>query len=161
GGFAEEDQAVAFSSDGRMLAAGSKDKKVRVWDLTEKEPRELGKPIDALPSPGPLFLAFTLDSKTLVTAGYRIRLWDLAKEQPTQRSEPRVSHPEGCCAFAMGRNRMAAAEPGGGVHLWDLRGSQDPREVVKLKPAGSMTPYSLAFSPDGKLLCMGAQSGTL
>jgi WD40 repeat protein len=26
--------------------------------------------------------------------------------------------------------------------------------------AGGLTPYSLAFSPDGKLLCMGAQSGT-
>jgi WD40 repeat protein len=58
---------------------------------------------------------------------------------------------------------MAAAEQGGGVHLWDLGGSQDQlREwALKLKTSGGLTPYSLAFSPDGKLLCMGAQAGSL
>jgi WD40 repeat protein len=162
-GFAEEVQAVAFSPDGKMLAAGSKDKKVRVWDLTDTEPRELGKPVDAAPSSGPLFLAFTPNGKTLVTAGYRIRLWNLTGQKLSLRSECQVSHVEGCLAFAMGRNRMAAAEQGGGVHLWELGGSQDPprASTLKLKTSGGLTPYSLAFSPDGKQLCMGAQSGTL
>ena len=66
-------------------------------------------------------------------------------------------------AFAFGRDRIAAAEQGGGTQLWEVAGDKSPpRELApKLMPGGGLTPYSLAFSPDGKLLCMGAQSGTL
>src|SRR5262249_3767983 len=100
--------------------------------------------------------------KTLATAGTKIKIWDLSGEKPTPRGECRVSHNEGCNAFAFGRDRIAASEQGGGTHLWDLPGNQDPpRELApKLKTGAGLTPYTLAFSPDGKLLCLGSQSGS-
>ncbi len=107
--------AVAFSPDGRMLAAsslaGKKESQLLLWDLDRR-----GAPPTALPGPADEFiyaLSFRPDGKAL-----------------------------------------AAADEAGVVFLWDLQRLGDPPVVLAEHEAGA---WSLAFSPDGRRLAVGAK----
>jgi WD40 repeat protein len=107
--------AVAFSPDGRMLAAsslaGKKESQLLLWDLDRR-----GAPPTALPGPADDFiyaLSFRPDGKAL-----------------------------------------AAADEAGVVFLWDLQRPGDPPVVLAEHEAGA---WSLAFSPDGRRLAIGAK----
>ena len=107
--------AVAFSPDGRMLAAsslaGKKESQLLLWDLDRR-----GAPPTALPGPADEFiyaLSFRPDGKAL-----------------------------------------AAADESGVVLLWDLQRPGDPPVVLAEHEAGA---WSLAFSPDGRRLAVGAK----
>jgi len=66
---------MAFSSDGKLFATGSKDKTVRLWDV------ESGKQLASLPAGDCWSLAFSPDGKTLATGTREkiIKLWDIAE----------------------------------------------------------------------------------
>ena len=66
GGHTDAVSSVAFSPDGRTLAAGSDDNTVIMWDVTDRaRPARLGRPLTDN-SPVTL-LAFTRDGRTLAT----------------------------------------------------------------------------------------------
>jgi WD40 repeat protein len=69
--------SVAFSPDGKTLAAGSADGTVGLWDVATGQ--QIGDPL-AAPG-GPVYsVAFSPDGKTLAagSADGTIRLWDVA-----------------------------------------------------------------------------------
>ncbi len=78
-------QTLAFSSDGRYLAAGSFDGKVRVWDLSSGPFARVvgahGNTVEAL--------RFSLDGRSLISAGRDgvIRSWDVARGQELAKLE--------------------------------------------------------------------------
>ncbi len=81
--------SVAFTPDGRTLAAGSTDGTVALWQVAGLKPiGTLEKHDDWVKA-----MTFTPDGKTLITASHdgTVRLWDLAKQMPI--TPPGRAHP--------------------------------------------------------------------
>ena len=72
--------SVAFSPDGKILAAGSADGTVRLWDVTTRQ--QIGGPLKG--NDGVVYsVAFSPDGKILATGsiGGAVRLWDVTTRQ--------------------------------------------------------------------------------
>jgi RNA polymerase sigma factor (sigma-70 family) len=170
-------QALAFSSDGLLLASAGRDFKVRVWELaTGKQRVVLALPRKEGRSDGTEFcsVAFTADGKTLlsserqwyqrdgekpgyVEAGNRVILWDLTTGEPRRQYENPIKHDATSRYFFPEENVLAFRELLGRIHLWNIGTG---REVSRLK---RQTLYAdgMVFGPDGRPLATQDSDGTL
>ncbi len=164
---------LAFTPDGRLLAAFESHKTIRLWDTTT------GKPLRRFEQEGVSWFAFTPDGKTLATGdGQRAAcLWDVATGKQVRRFEG-----SGVLIFSEDAQTVASAShKGGTVRLWQaatgkelgpLRGYQ-PKTGYKIQQRvrsvrGSETTFPLImgggggqftplFSPDGKTILAGGE----
>lgn len=143
GAAGEDVHSVAFSPDGKTLAAASRDMTVKVWDVATAKRSTLSGHTHAVYS-----VSFSPDGKTLASASgdKTVRLWDLAtnKERATLKG-----HTESVMsvAFSPDGNILASASRDKTVKLWDVATG---KERVTLK--GTPAVWSVAFSPDGRML---------
>jgi WD40 repeat protein/serine/threonine protein kinase len=144
-------KALAYSPDGRWLAAtGSDSKDIDIWDAqTHERCARLVGHTAAVHS-----VAFSRDGRRLVSAGLdrAVRLWDPATgeqlallEGHTDEVFTAAFHPDGKRVASAGRDRA--------VLLWDVATGA---EVARLQGHTNYV-FSLAFSPDGTTL--GSSSG--
>jgi len=152
---------LQFSPDGKILAGSDYSGAVHLWDWATRSP--LGEPLKAARRVANT-ISFTPDVKFMFTAHVEgeVLLWDVASR--TLRGEPIAQDKSGVF-------RAALSPDGGMVALGMLSHGEQPTTVVLKNVATRTTAHtvslgknglvSLAFSPDGRTLATGTNSGVV
>jgi WD40 repeat protein len=140
--------AVAFSPDGRILAAALY-RGVQLWDVRR---HVLLGTIPDLSGGG---VAFSPDGRTLAisTTDHGVRLWGVGRRtlEATLFAQASLVYE---VAFSPDGRILAAGTPARGVQLWDVR-----RRILLGTIVGSIRGAAqMAFSPDGRTLATGSGS---
>lgn len=156
--------ALVFSPDGRMIAVGGTEAKIRLFSGVSGEPKATLDCDEPRPSVfGSGGIAFAPDSRTLACAGFvhTVRIWDVTARN-VRKSLKANDNPVLTVAFSPDGNHLATggrpslANPTADVLVWDLRSGEHKRILADL----AQPVNALAYSPDGKtlLVCAGSMS---
>jgi WD40 repeat protein/tRNA A-37 threonylcarbamoyl transferase component Bud32 len=153
-----EVKALAFSSDGRTLAAVARYGSTTIWDVASRSLRQ-----ESIFAGGfGLGVGFTPDGKRLATTAARgVELWDVATGASLGTIGGTSLHPSSDVAFSADGALVAIAEPGGYVlraRVWDVA-TRSLVATVRGPTEGDA--QSVALSPDGRVLAVGGLSRTV
>jgi WD40 repeat protein/uncharacterized caspase-like protein len=145
---------LSLTPDGRLLAAGVQDKRLRLWDLTAKKDYELGPTSKDYPQ-----LKFSRDGRLLALSdSYTVKLWDLA----TMRELPALKVPnsgatpqaEAFVSFTEDGKRIATGGFDTDIIVWE---TETGKRLSSLVGRANMA-YSVHFSADGNELTSGGRT---
>jgi WD40 repeat protein/serine/threonine protein kinase len=135
---------VAFLDGGRLLASGSEDRTVKLWDVAQA----LAERDELTVTPGSIAsLAFTPDGQTLIAGGSdaRVSRWDVATGRPLAPiGVPEVKTPVRILAISADGRTLVDGRGG----FWDL----ETGRLLELVPQASDRTTVVAFSPTERIL---------
>jgi WD40 repeat protein len=154
--------SLAFSPNGRTLAAGSGSLDGSVWlfDVTEKMPREVATlrgargAVDAI--------AFSADGKLIASGGEdrTLRVWEPGADFRCEARARLTGHtgPIKALAFSPDGQGVATAARDLTVRLWSLGRIRSWERAILTHPSHVC---SMAWSPDGKTVATACQDGII
>jgi WD40 repeat protein/transcriptional regulator with XRE-family HTH domain len=156
--------AVAYSPDHALLALGSANGTVRLWDVSRAGgPVALGLPL-AVPSPGSVTsVAFGGDGHILVagSTGATVTEWDIADPaRPARLAVLRVTPAAAVRSVALSQDGHALiAASGNRVFVWNVTGTQHIGVPAARLDAGTGLVDAVTVSPDGTSLAGATSAG--
>ncbi|HEX2913417.1 MAG TPA: WD40 repeat domain-containing protein [Chloroflexia bacterium] len=161
-GHTDEVVSLVFSPDDKILASGSLDRTIKLWEMPG------GRLITTLKRQSlqtyqVYTIAFSPDGKTLAAAGggdtttnqYPIILWDVASGKEIG-SLPGHSAPVTSLTFSPDGKTLLSGGNDNQLHLWDVGAKKE-----RLALTGPTSIHELHISPDGKLIATVYLNGQL
>ncbi|AFY41738.1 serine/threonine-protein kinase [Nostoc sp. PCC 7107] len=153
-GHASDVNSVAFAPNGQILASGSDDKTIKLWNLgTGTELQTLKGHLKWIWA-----IAFHPDGKILASgsADKTIKLWNLAT---TEEIRTLTGHTDGVAtvAFSPDGQTLASGSLDKTIKLWNLTTGK----LIRTFRGHSQAVATIAFSPDGKTLASGSWDKTI
>lgn len=143
--------ALAFSPDGRSLAASGRDGSIEVFDTRQSHVR-WRVPGSMAVTDG---LLFSPDGQVLARVSDNVQLWDAHTGRFIRTIHAGVGRLQ--IAFSPDSKLLASGISGGAVYLWDVASAK----LVRVLNAHDSTISAIAFSPDGRSLSSGCTNGTV
>jgi WD40 repeat protein len=154
-GISDELRAVEFSSDGALLAATTFGGELHIWDLTSENPQSIKAEVpEAVQS-----FAFVPGSRTLAIAqsGKGLNglfLWGMNADSPRVRFSDNCAGNNALAVSPDGKI-LASADQDQSIRFWDVTTGQ----LKGTLHSGVGWVRTLAFSPNGRHIAFGGQSG--
>jgi hypothetical protein len=152
--------ALALSPDGKTLATGSYDQKIKLWNVADGTERKTLSGHN-----GAVFgLAFRPDGKLLASASAdrTVKLWDVATgERRDTLSQP--SKEQYAVAWSADGKRLAAGGADNRIRVWSVspEAKETTNPLVVARFAHEQAILRLVWSADGRAMLSSAQDGTV
>ena len=147
--------SFTFTPDGRVLAAGTVEKRLKVWDVTAKKEQELTQTTKDYSQ-----IKFSRDGRLLaLSENYVVKIWDVTSgRELTQLKVPNsgafVSQADAFMGFSEDGKRIATGGFDTDTIIWE---TETAKRVSNLTGRTNMA-YSVAFSADGTQLSSGGRT---